>query len=105
MGADILRSNFEVGGILCLTLDDPKWRNTLSEAMLAALGEAFDAASDNEEVRVIILAASGPVFCAGHDLKEMSAGRQNADRDAHTLPKFYTNVHLLCRKLSPVQSR
>ena len=56
--------------------------------MLAALGEAFDAASDNEEVRVIILAASGPVFCAGHDLKEMSAGRQNADRDAHTLQNF-----------------
>jgi enoyl-CoA hydratase/carnithine racemase len=66
-------------GILCLTLNEPNRRNALSEAMLAALGVAFDAASANPDVRVIILAAAGPVFCAGHDLKEMTAGRQNAD--------------------------
>ena len=99
MGADILRSNFEVGGILCLTLDDPKRRNTLSEAMLAALGEAFDAASDNEEVRVIILAASGPVFCAGHDLKEMSAGRQNADRGRSYFTKILHQCSSFMQKI------
>ena len=63
MGADILRSNFEVGGILCLTLDDPKRRNTLSEAMLAALGEAFDAASDNEEVRNYFSRVWASILC------------------------------------------
>ena len=75
-----LHSQLMSSGIWCITLNDPNRRNALSEAMLAALGEAFDAASTNPDVRVIILAAAGPVFCAGHDLKEMTAGRQNADR-------------------------
>ena len=77
---NLLLSTQDSDGVLCLTLNDINRRNALSEAMLAALGTAFDTASANPEVRVIILAATGPVFCAGHDLKEMTAGRQNADR-------------------------
>ena len=78
--AGILLSTPLSDGILCLTLNDPARCNSLSEAMLAALGAAFDAASSKPDVRVIILSAAGQVFCAGHDLKEMTAGRQNADR-------------------------
>ena len=78
--ANILLSAQGSDGILCLTLNDAKRRNALSEMMLRALAEALDAASNNADVRVIILAATGSVFCAGHDLKEITASRQNADR-------------------------
>ena len=67
------------GGILRLTLNDQKRRNALSETMLATLSEAFTTAAIDESVRVIILAASGPAFCAGHDLKEITAARAQAD--------------------------
>ena len=53
--ADLLLSTQGSDGILRLTLNDPARRNALSEAMLAALGAAFDAASTNPDVRVIIL--------------------------------------------------
>ena len=67
------------GGILRLTLNDQKRRNALSETMLATLSETFTTAAIDESVRVIILAASGPAFCAGHDLKEITAARAQAD--------------------------
>ena len=86
--SDLLLSTQGSDGILRLTLNDPTRRNALSEAMLAALGAAFDVASTNPDVRVIILSAVGPVFCAGHDLKEMTAGRQNADRGG----AYFTNI-------------
>ena len=86
-------------GILCLTLNDPNRRNALSEAMLAALGAAFDAASTNPDVRVIILAAAGPVFCAGHDLKEMTAGRQNADRGRAYFTKILHQCSSVMQKI------
>jgi enoyl-CoA hydratase/carnithine racemase len=66
-------------GVLVLTLNRPQARNTLSEAMLIALQAAIDRASADRETRAVILAAKGPVFCAGHDLKEMTGRRQDAD--------------------------
>lgn len=66
-------------GVLRLTLNDVARRNALSEAMLATLGAAFAEAGTDPAVRVIILAANGPAFCAGHDLKQMTAGRSAPD--------------------------
>lgn len=77
--SDILTRDLSDDGILRLTLNDVKRRNALSEAMLGALGAAFGEAGDDPAVRVIVLAANGPAFCAGHDLKEMTAGRIGAD--------------------------
>ena len=71
----ILLRELDDAGILRLTLNDTARRNALSEAMLGELGAAFTAAGQDPGVRVIILAATGPAFCAGHDLKEMTAGR------------------------------
>ena len=76
---DILLRDLDADGILRLTLNDVGRRNALSEAMLAELGAAFVEAGTNPSVRVIILAANGPAFCAGHDLKEMTAGRTAPD--------------------------
>lgn len=77
---DILIRELDSDGILRLTLNDATRRNPLSEAMLFELGRAFDEVRANPTVRVVILAANGPSFCAGHDLKEMTAGRSGEDR-------------------------
>ncbi|MEP3633437.1 MAG: enoyl-CoA hydratase [Shimia thalassica] len=76
---DIFLSDLGNDGVLRLTLNDVARRNALSEAMLGALGTAIADAGQNPAVRVIILAANGPAFCAGHDLKEMTAGRADTD--------------------------
>lgn len=69
-------------GILRLTLNDPTTRNSLSEAMMAALSDELAAAALNTGIRVIVLAASGPVYSSGHNLKEISARRSDSDKGA-----------------------
>jgi enoyl-CoA hydratase/carnithine racemase len=60
-------------GVVRLTLNRPNAFNSLSEDMLAALQTELDALAKDETVRVVVLAAAGKAFCAGHDLKEMRA--------------------------------
>ena len=97
--ANLLLSKQGSDGILRLVLNDPDRRNALSEVMLTALGEAFDRAGDSPGVRVIILASAGPVFCAGHDLKEMTAGRQNADRGRGYFTKVLNQCSFVMQKI------
>ena len=59
--------------MVTLTLNRPHAFNALSEAMLAGLQRELDAIAQDESVRVVVLAAQGKAFCAGHDLKEMRA--------------------------------
>jgi enoyl-CoA hydratase/carnithine racemase len=75
---EILRSD-RIGAILVLTLNRPAARNSLSLAMVAALTEALAATAADRSVRAVILAAEGAVFCAGHDLKELTERRADAD--------------------------
>jgi enoyl-CoA hydratase/carnithine racemase len=60
-------------GVVTLTLNRPQAFNALSEAMLAALQAALDAVAADASARVVVIAAAGRAFCAGHDLKEMRA--------------------------------
>jgi len=60
-------------GVVTLTLNRPQAFNALSEAMLQALQSEFDALAADESLRVLVIAAAGKAFCAGHDLKEMRA--------------------------------
>ena len=90
--ADLLQIDKDAHGILRVTLNDPARRNALSEAMLDRLGAILADAAIDASVRVIILAANGPAFCAGHDLKEMSAGRANADQGE----AYFTDVLKRC---------
>ena len=57
-------------GVVTLTLNRPESFNALSEGMLAALQKALDEVGTDETARVVVLAAAGKAFCAGHDLKE-----------------------------------
>ncbi|WP_439575530.1 enoyl-CoA hydratase [Phreatobacter sp.] len=67
-------------GVATLTMDDPASRNSLSEGMLAALSETWSAIAADRSVRSVVLAARGPCFSSGHNLKEMTARRADADR-------------------------
>jgi enoyl-CoA hydratase/carnithine racemase len=60
-------------GVVTLTLNRPEAYNALSEAMLEALQAALDAVMADAGARVVVIAAAGKAFCAGHDLKEMRA--------------------------------
>ncbi|MFV1600200.1 MULTISPECIES: enoyl-CoA hydratase [unclassified Phaeobacter] len=66
-------------GIATLHLNAPERLNALSDGMLAALQGQIDSLRDDDETRVVILAGRGKAFCAGHDLREMTAGRQAED--------------------------
>ncbi len=66
--------------IAVLTLNRPQQRNSLSEGLIAALQAELDALATDPNVRVIVLAANGPAFSSGHDLKELSARRTDADK-------------------------
>ena len=67
-------------GVAILTLARPDRRNSLSEAMLAALQQAIDELSQDDAVRVLVITAKGSVFSAGHDLKELSSHRSDKDK-------------------------
>ena len=66
-------------GIIKIILSDPDHKNTLSEKMIDELQAVFDRQVDGDS-RVLILASTGNVFSAGHDLKEIQAARSNADQ-------------------------
>ena len=76
----ILLQELSDEGILRLTMNDVARRNALSDSMLEHLRDTLDQAACDPSVRVIVLAANGPAFCAGHDLKEMTRARQASDR-------------------------
>jgi enoyl-CoA hydratase/carnithine racemase len=69
----VLLRRQDARGVVTLTLNRPHAFNALSEATLAALQQELDAIAQDESVRVVVLAAEGKAFSAGHDLKEMRA--------------------------------
>jgi enoyl-CoA hydratase/carnithine racemase len=78
-GAPLLLREDGADGVTVLTLNRPAARNSLSLQMLETLENAFAAIGEDPRVRCLVLAAAGPVFCAGHDLKEITAHRADAD--------------------------
>ncbi|RFO96739.1 enoyl-CoA hydratase [Rhodoferax lacus] len=69
----VLLQTRDARGVVTLALNRPQAFNALNEALLAALQEALDRLAADDTVRVVVLAAQGKAFCAGHDLKEMRA--------------------------------
>jgi enoyl-CoA hydratase/carnithine racemase len=83
------------GGIAVLTLNRPQARNSLSEALLGALSDALSAIANDRTVRVVVLAANGPAFSAGHDLKELNAHRTDEDRGRG----YFKHIMTLCSRV------
>jgi enoyl-CoA hydratase/carnithine racemase len=76
---DILQRS-DANGIATLALNRPAARNALSTGLMAALQTELDAIAADRSVRVVVIAANGPAFCAGHDLREV---RGTPTRDAY----------------------
>jgi enoyl-CoA hydratase/carnithine racemase len=79
MASETLVLTEKSGAVLRLTLNRASARNALSEGLMAALQAALDDAAKDDALRVIVIAADGPAFSAGHDLKEMTAHRKDSD--------------------------
>ena len=81
--------------ILRLTLNNPKQHNVLSDEMMSDIQSVLDKSAIDKSVRVIIIAAEGKTFSAGHDLKQLKKGRDNSDKGRD----YFKKVMLQCSKL------
>ena len=97
------------GGIATLTLNRGPQRNSLSEALMAAITDELASIAKDPAVRVVVLAANGPAFCAGHDLKELTARRADGDRGRAYYQKIMkqcgTMMQAIVRLPKPVIAR
>jgi enoyl-CoA hydratase/carnithine racemase len=82
-------------GVQLVELNAPGSRNSLSLSLMRELQAAIVAAGEDRAVRAIVLAAHGPAFCAGHDLKEITQHRHDADRGR----QFYETAMGTCAQL------
>ncbi|ODS00856.1 enoyl-CoA hydratase [Methyloceanibacter methanicus] len=91
---DILLSD-DQGAVRILTLNRPKARNCLSMELMTALSGALARAATDDAVRAVVLAGAGPAFSSGHDLKELTARRNDPDRGR----AFYDETMRTCSDL------
>lgn len=85
--------------IAMLVLNRPSARNSLSEALLKALSAALDEIAADKSVRAVVVAANGPAFCAGHDLKELTARRRDADGGRDNFRHIMTTCSAMMQKI------
>ena len=90
MSEPLVQSNLDERGVVRITLTDPQRFNALSAEMLAALQAALDMVAKDEQARVVVLAAEGKAFCAGHNLKDMAA---------HTELAYYQQLFAQCSRM------
>ena len=93
--APILLREDRPGGICVITLNRPAQRNSLSRALLQALEEMLAEIAADSTTRVVVLAGAGTVFCAGHDLREITSHRADADGGRG----FYADAMAACARV------
>tara|TARA_B100000029_G_C17566560_1_gene955257 strand:+ start:1538 stop:2329 length:792 start_codon:yes stop_codon:yes gene_type:complete len=81
--------------VLHLILNDPKNQNTLSNDMISELDQKFNEASNNNDVKVIVLSSTGKIFCAGHNLKDLNSKRSDQDKGKSYFDKIFKNCSIL----------
>jgi enoyl-CoA hydratase/carnithine racemase len=96
MNTDAVVQFSDDGGVRTLTLNRPAARNALSVEMMTQLKAALIDADASPDVYVVVLAANGPAFCAGHDLKELRA---------HNDPDWTLKLFQLCSDLMLTMTR
>lgn len=89
----VLRENHDA--IAMIVLNRPEARNSLSQEMIDTLTAEIIRAGDDKSVRALIIAANGPGFCAGHDMKQMTARRADQDRGR----AFFEHMFKSCAKM------
>lgn len=90
MDAELLVQTRDARGVVTLTLNDPVRFNALGAPMLEALQSALTELATDTSVRVVVLAAQGKAFCAGHNLKDMAA---------HPQLDYYQDLFAQCSRM------
>lgn len=93
----LLRENR--GGVAILRLNRPEARHALSEALIDALTRELETISGDGAIRCVVLASGGPVFCAGHDLKEMTGYRADADRGRARFSEMFDRCSVMMQHI------
>lgn len=89
----------DAASVTTLTLNAPERLNALSDAMIAALHHQLDSIANSPDIRAVILASTGKAFCAGHDLREMQAGRQSEDGGAAYFKDLFDRCSALIQRI------
>ncbi|MEM1430254.1 MAG: enoyl-CoA hydratase [Pseudomonadota bacterium] len=87
------------GHVAELTLNRPNALNALSDDLLDALSAMLDETADTPGIRVVVLRGAGKAFCAGHDLREMQAGRQAEDGGRAYFADLFRRCGALMQKI------
>lgn len=95
--AHLLRS--DTGAVAHLTLNQPDKLNPLSDAMLAALADEIARLAGDRAIRVVVIKGAGRAFCAGHDLKEMTAARAAPDGGAASFRDLFDRCAAMMQSL------
>ncbi len=90
----------DAGAVVRLTLNDPGRFNALSDEMILALSVEIAALGKRPDVRVVVIAAAGKAFCAGHDLRQMQAGRADADGGKERFAALFAKCGAMMQSLS-----
>ena len=99
MASQVLYSVDEGTGIARVTLDRPERRNALNRALVEELKEALTLAESDERVRVIVIAGSGPDFCAGADLRELQQAVEAGPEVSLAEAQALGDLFILIRKI------
>ncbi|MBE9475555.1 MAG: enoyl-CoA hydratase [Proteobacteria bacterium] len=98
MTQDILQRE-DINDVAILTMNTPKSLNALSDAMLDALHKAFDGIAETPEIRAVIIRGQGKAFCAGHNLKEMTAARDADDKGRAYFNDLFSRCGALMQRI------
>lgn len=87
------------GPVTHITMNSPERLNALSDEMIAALQSELDGIAADPAIRVVILSGAGKAFCAGHDLKQMTAGRAAPDKGAAYFADLFARCSTLMKTI------
>ena len=102
MSAYLVKSELQ-NKVLHVQLNNPKHQNTLNEDMIKQLDGKLQQGSEDNSVKVIILSSAGPVFCAGHNLKDLNSKRSELDKGKSYYEKIFKNCSILMMNMTKNQ--
>ncbi len=85
--------------IVRLTMNDEKTGNSLSDNMIHSLSSTINEISANKLIKVIVIASTGKIFCSGHNLKEITAARENSDQGESYFRDLFESCSILMQSI------
>ena len=98
-GAEILNKDKSSNGILRLVMNDIATGNSLSENMMKSLLDSINNASEDKDIKVIVIASSGGIFCSGHNLKEINSARNDDDEGSAYYQLLFNQCSMLMQSI------